>query len=70
MSDNTKNSVTLWTWKEVAVLLLLTSASNLVITRIMAGNFWKDRAVEHHAARYNPITGAFEWLDDIPKETK
>ena len=26
-------------------------------------------AIAHHAARYNPITGAFEWLDDV-KDTK
>ncbi len=37
-------------------------------------DYWKNKsqreAIAHHAARYNPITGAFEWLDDIPKDTK
>ncbi len=31
---------------------------------------WRQAAITHHAARYNPTTGTFEWLDDVKNEGK
>lgn len=57
-------------WKLLVICLLLNTTLNTVVSRYMAGNMWKDLAVQHHVARYNPTTGAFEWLDEVKDEKK
>ena len=40
--------------------------SGIVLFRTMTSdNIWHKQAIEHHAARHNPTTGDFEWLDTL-----
>ena len=40
-----------------------------ILAVCFTADYWKNKsqreAVAHHAARYNPTTGAFEWLDEV-----
>ncbi len=63
MSDNDNPSHGL-----LAMLLVINTIFTVAISRYMAGNMWKDMAVQHHAGRYNPTTGAFEWLDEVKEQ--
>ncbi len=54
--------------RDILIVGLFAIGVGILLGAMCQDKYEEGQAIKHGAARYNPTTGGFEWLDEIDKK--